>query len=85
MYPGRENYWSFTPTKEGTFDGKCAELCGQYHSMMLFTVKVVSESEYKSYIASLESKGQTGDIDDVLDRQQNAPGTGAPAAEGEHN
>jgi len=85
MYPGRENYWSFTPTKEGTFVGKCAELCGQYHSMMLFNVKVVSDSEYQSYIASLKAKGQTGDIDDALDRQQNAPGTGAPAAEGEHN
>ncbi|MFL0566740.1 cytochrome c oxidase subunit II [Microbacterium sp. 179-I 1D1 NHS] len=85
MYPGRENYWSFEPTKEGTFVGKCAELCGQYHSMMLFNVKVVSESEYETYIASLKAKGQTGDIDDAFDRQQNAPGTGAPAAEGEHN
>ncbi|MDT0178707.1 cytochrome c oxidase subunit II [Microbacterium sp. ARD31] len=85
MIPGRDNYWSFVPTKEGEYVGKCAELCGQYHSMMLFNVKVVSESEYQSYIASLEAKGQTGDIDDVLDRQQNAPGTGAPAAEGENN
>jgi cytochrome c oxidase subunit 2 len=85
MYPGRENYWSFTPTKEGEYVGKCAELCGQYHSMMLFNVKVVSESEYENYIASLESAGQTGDIDDAYDRQQNLPGTGAPAAEGEQN
>ncbi|MCK6080467.1 cytochrome c oxidase subunit II [Microbacterium sp. EYE_5] len=85
MYPGRDNYWSFIPTKEGEYTGKCAELCGQYHSMMLFNVKVVSEAEYADYIASLEAAGQTGDIDDAYDRLQNAPGTGAADAEGESN
>ena len=42
MYIGRDNTWSFTPTREGTYAGKCAELCGEYHSAMLFNVKVVS-------------------------------------------
>ena len=32
MYIGRDNFWSFTPTREGTYAGKCAELCGEYHS-----------------------------------------------------
>ena len=44
--PGKTNYMYFTPEKEGTFTGKCAELCGEYHSLMLFNVKVVSEGEY---------------------------------------
>ncbi len=48
MYIGRDNEWSFTPTREGTYEGKCAELCGEYHSAMLFNVKVVSEDEYKT-------------------------------------
>ena len=43
MYIGKDNYWSFTPTREGTYAGKCAELCGEYHSAMLFNVEVVSE------------------------------------------
>ncbi|WP_404447070.1 cytochrome c oxidase subunit II [Microbacterium marinum] len=86
MYPGRDNYWSFEPTKEGEFVGKCAELCGQYHSMMLFNVKVVSQDEYQDYLAELEAAGQTGDIDDVYDRQQNLPGTdGSGEAEGAEN
>ncbi|MFS0867684.1 cytochrome c oxidase subunit II [Microbacterium sp. 179-B 1A2 NHS] len=86
MIPEHDNYWSFTPTKEGEFAGKCAELCGQYHSMMLFNVKVVSETEYEDYLATLEAAGQTGDISDVYDRLQNAPGTdGASTAEGEQN
>ena len=69
----------------GEYDGKCAELCGQYHAMMLFNVKVVEQDEYDAYLASLKAAGQTGDINDIYDRLQNLPGTGAPAAnEGDH-
>ena len=42
MIPGKTNYMYFTPEREGTYTGKCAELCGEYHSLMLFNVKVVS-------------------------------------------
>ena len=80
MYIGRDNYWSFTPTREGTYAGKCAELCGEYHSAMLFNVKVVSEAEYEDYLATLQDAGQTGDINDAYDRLQNLPGTGATRA-----
>ena len=41
MIPGRVNRFQVVPTQEGTFGGKCAELCGAYHSQMLFNVKVV--------------------------------------------
>lgn len=85
MYIGRDNYWSFTPTREGTFEGKCAELCGQYHSMMLFNVEVVSDAEYQDYLAELRAAGQTGDINDAYDRLQNLPGTGGgEESEGGH-
>jgi cytochrome c oxidase subunit 2 len=77
MFIGRDNSWSFTPTREGTYAGKCAELCGEYHSAMLFNVKVVSESEYEQHLADLRSAGQTGDITDAYDRLNNMPGTGA--------
>ncbi|MDF2492687.1 MAG: heme/copper-type cytochrome/quinol oxidase, subunit 2 [Microbacterium sp.] len=76
MYIGRENYWSFTPTREGTYSGKCAELCGEYHSSMLFNVKVVSEEEYENYLETLRDEGQTGDIDEAYDRLQNNTGFG---------
>lgn len=77
MYIGHDNSWSFIPTREGTYAGKCAELCGEYHSMMLFNVEVVSEAEYEAYLDELEAQGQTGDINDAYDRLGNAPGTGA--------
>ncbi|MDE0546772.1 cytochrome c oxidase subunit II [Microbacterium sp. C7(2022)] len=88
MYIGKDNYWSFTPTREGTYAGKCAELCGEYHSMMLFNVEVVSEAEYEDYLADLKAQGNTGDITDAYDRLQNLPGTGASGdgseEEGDH-
>ncbi|MFV0433574.1 MAG: cytochrome c oxidase subunit II [Leucobacter sp.] len=60
MIPGQTNFMSFTPTKTGTFVGKCAELCGEYHSMMLFEVRVVEQDEYDAYIESLREAGNTG-------------------------
>lgn len=72
--PGRDNYMYFTPTKLGTFEGKCAELCGDYHSLMLFNVKVVTEAEYTSYIQSLVDKGQTGILGPEYNTNTNLPG-----------
>ena len=67
MIPGRTNYIYLTPQVEGTFDGKCAELCGEYHSEMLFNVKVVSEAEFKAQLAQLND----GHIGEEYDRQPN--------------
>ncbi len=60
VVPGRQNTFSVTPTELGTYQGRCAELCGAYHSRMLFKVKIVSADEYATYLQSLEDKGQTG-------------------------
>jgi cytochrome c oxidase subunit 2 len=81
MFPGQTNHMYFTPTKEGTYAGKCAELCGEYHSMMLFQVKVVSEAEYEAHIAELAAKGNVGQLSYEYDRNQNLPG-GNPEARG---
>ena len=60
VVPGRVNTFSLTPTREGEFTGRCAELCGLYHSRMIFTVKVVSRAEYDAHLQDLETSGQTG-------------------------
>jgi len=57
VIPGRENQFQVTPSKLGTFKGKCAELCGVDHSRMLFTVKVVSPQQYRQYLQRLKAKG----------------------------
>jgi len=61
VIPGRHNMLQMTPTAEGVFHGRCAELCGTYHSAMLFNVHVVSEADYNAYLKSLVAKGQTGE------------------------
>ncbi|AXJ11174.1 cytochrome c oxidase subunit II [Arthrobacter sp. PM3] len=68
MIPGKTNYIRLTPTKEGTYDGKCAELCGEYHSEMLFRVKVVSESEFQAHMNQLRQSGNTGLLGEEYDR-----------------
>jgi cytochrome c oxidase subunit 2 len=75
MIPGKTNYIRFTPTKEGTYDGKCAELCGEYHSEMLFRVKVVSESEFQAHMNQLRQDGNTGLLGNEYDRNPNLNAT----------
>ena len=70
MIPGRVNRFQVTPTQEGTFKGKCAELCGAYHSQMLFNVKVVSRAEYEQHMDELRAKGQSGLLNNTLNRTE---------------
>jgi cytochrome c oxidase subunit II len=60
MVPGKTNYIYLTPQEEGRFQGKCAELCGEYHSEMLFNVEVVSEAEFREQLSRMED-GHLGD------------------------
>jgi cytochrome c oxidase subunit 2 len=62
VIPGHTNSFEVTPTKEGTFLGKCAELCGVDHSRMLFNVKVVSPERYQQHLKELRDQGKTGYI-----------------------
>lgn len=36
--------------KEGAFVGRCAEMCGTYHAMMNFEIRVVSADKFKQYM-----------------------------------
>ncbi len=36
--------------REGAFVGRCAELCGTYHSMMNFEVRAVPPNDFKAYL-----------------------------------
>ena len=83
MIPGKTNHMYFTPLKEGTYQGKCAELCGEYHSLMLFTVKVVSQDEYDAYIESQRLAGYEGRLGADVNANTNLPGTDAVVREHE--
>ncbi|MEJ5928904.1 cytochrome c oxidase subunit II [Corynebacterium sp. H128] len=36
--------------EEGAFVGRCAEMCGTYHAMMNFEIRVVSADKFKQYM-----------------------------------
>jgi cytochrome c oxidase subunit II len=60
VIPGRQNTFTMTPIRQGTFAGKCAELCGTYHSRMLFNVKVVSHQVFVQELQKLQQEGNVG-------------------------
>lgn len=72
LLPGVENEFVITPGEEGTYLGKCAELCGEYHGSMLFNVAVISAEEYEQKMAELREAGQTGELGTELDRDNAA-------------
>jgi cytochrome c oxidase subunit II len=55
VVPGRLNSFELTPTRTGTYTGRCAELCGEKHDRMNFTVKVVTQDQYDAYIEALKA------------------------------
>lgn len=62
VIPGRVNHYEITPTTTGVYAGRCYELCGVYHSRMLFKVKVVSREDYDAYLQSLQQAGTETDL-----------------------
>ena len=58
VIPGRINHFEVTPdTDRRRTRGKCYELCGAYHSRMLFNVEVVSLEDYEQYLRDLQEAG----------------------------
>lgn len=76
VIPAQTNHMYFIPEKIGTYQGKCAELCGEYHADMLFQVKVVSEADYQKQIQNLRDLGQVGRLGPDVNTNTNLPGNG---------
>lgn len=77
VIPGVRNKFQVVPEKIGSFQGKCAELCGEYHSEMLFNVRVVSQADFDAHMQQLRDQGHVGTLDSNLGRSQTPPGPGA--------
>ena len=50
MIPGSVTYFWFTPTRTGSFEALCAELCGIGHPMMRGRVVVQTAAEYQAWL-----------------------------------
>ncbi|MGO1383784.1 MAG: aa3-type cytochrome oxidase subunit II [Arachnia sp.] len=62
VIPGHPNSFDVTPNRLGDYVGKCAELCGTYHSQMIFNVRVVTEEEYNAKVLELAASGNDSEI-----------------------
>jgi cytochrome c oxidase subunit 2 len=51
VIPTITNKFDIEVEKRGTYRGYCAEFCGLDHARMTFTVRAVSPSEYRSWLA----------------------------------
>ncbi|CDX39811.1 Alternative cytochrome c oxidase subunit 2 [Mesorhizobium sp. ORS 3359] len=58
MIPGSVTYFWFTPTRTGTFQVLCAELCGQGHPLMHGVVVVDTEQDYLAWLGQQQTFAQ---------------------------
>jgi len=71
MVPGMITFFWLTPTRGGTFDILCAELCGLGHHAMRGIVVVESDADYQSWLqeqetfADVMAKAGNGTLDGV--------------------
>jgi cytochrome c oxidase subunit 2 len=74
--PGYTNHTWFRISKPGTYEGNCAELCGEGHADMIGRVIAVTPDEYKQWLAS-----QAADIKEsqaLLALERRTRGQGGP-------
>jgi len=55
LIPGHPNHFEVTATATGTWIGRCTELCGLYHSRMLFTVRIVTPAQFQRWISGQQA------------------------------
>lgn len=59
VFPGNViNQFEVKILEEGAYVGRCAELCGTYHSMMSFELRAVTPEKYEAFLAA-KAAGQT--------------------------
>ncbi|MCX6432727.1 MAG: cytochrome c oxidase subunit II [Actinobacteria bacterium] len=54
--PGAITNTGVTPDKLGTFNIRCAELCGLHHAYMQTKIKVVTQAEFDSWVREMGGK-----------------------------
>jgi cytochrome c oxidase subunit II len=62
VVPGFANHFAITAVKTGTFIGRCSELCGVYHSRMLFRLKIVTPAQFQAWVHRQQVHENSGGI-----------------------
>ena len=48
--PGYWTSFDLNVLHDGVYRGQCTQLCGLYHSLMLFSVKAVSPADFENWV-----------------------------------
>ncbi|MHB8220046.1 MAG: cytochrome c oxidase subunit II [Acidimicrobiales bacterium] len=67
--PGVTNQFDLNAVHTGTFRGQCTNLCGLYHSLMIFQVKAVTPSQFQAWIHQQQNAPNTSDSIAAAKRQ----------------
>jgi cytochrome c oxidase subunit 2 len=57
--PGYPNHFNFTSLHDGVFRGQCTQLCGLYHSLMLFSVRSVPPPQFRAWVHTVTKGSAT--------------------------
>ena len=77
--PGVVNQFTIRAINTGTFFGQCTQLCGLYHSLMFFHVKVVTPAHYQSWLASFHNSSSASNATAAQNAQQQQNATYVPS------
>jgi cytochrome c oxidase subunit II len=62
VFPGNVvNQFEVTIVQHGAYVGRCAELCGAYHSMMNFELRAVTPEKFAQFLAAKQAGQSTPD------------------------
>ena len=57
--PGVTNFFDLDILHTGTYAGQCTQICGLYHTEMLFTVRAVTPADFQTWLTGQVSAGHT--------------------------
>jgi cytochrome c oxidase subunit 2 len=76
--PGVTNQFTFLAQNTGTFSGQCTQLCGLYHALMVFRVKVVTPAQYQTWLDSFNTPADQQKAQAAAAALQQQLSTGVP-------
>jgi cytochrome c oxidase subunit 2 len=75
--PGVTNTLTVNLNQTGTFRGQCTQFCGLFHSLMRFRVKVVTPTQFKTWVAGTHAATSEGSISSLKHQIQAQVGGGS--------
>jgi cytochrome c oxidase subunit 2 len=79
MIPGTVTYFWFTPTRTGSFEVLCAELCGVGHGFMRGVVVIDAEEDYLAWLQEQTTFGELAALTQLGSAEAAQPGEGGGA------